>query len=109
MNIDYKIIGNRITKGRKLKNYTQENLAEYLGVSVSFVSRIERGATKLSLETLAKICTILDTSPSYILTGVVSSTDDYLKGEIADMLKDCSPSKIRLIADIIQSIVEFKE
>jgi len=109
MNIDYEIIGKQIKTGRKSKNYTQQNFAEYLGVSVSFVSRIERGATKLSLETLVKICSTLDLSLSYLLTGIISTSVDYLKGEIADILRGCSPAKIRLISDIIKAIVEFKE
>jgi hypothetical protein len=68
---------------------------------------IERGTTKVSLETLVKICTIIDISLSYILTGVVVTTEDYLNIEIADMLKDCSPSKIRLIAEIISHIIRL--
>lgn len=109
MNIDYSIIGKRIKESRKLKNYTQENLAEFLNVSDAYISRIERGTTKINLETLAKLCSILDISLSYVLTGVVYSEDDYLKSEISELLKECSSEKIKLIAEIIKPIVKYNE
>lgn len=107
MNIDYAIIGKRIKDVRKNKNKTQENLAEFLDVSTVYVSRIERGTTKVNLETLIKICEFLDVSPAYILTGSICSSEDYLRNEITDMLIGCSPEKIRLIADVIKPIIEY--
>lgn len=53
--IDYKLIGNRIKEKRKANRMTQEKLAEYLGVSVGYISQLERGITKISLDTLSKI------------------------------------------------------
>lgn len=97
MNIDYKIIGKRIKQARKDINKTQEDLAEYLEVSNSYVSRIERGTTKISLELLVKICSYLNISPSYVLTGSIYSSDDYLRNDIVNMLKGCSSDKIKLI------------
>lgn len=109
MNIDYSIIGDRIKKSRKQKNYTQENLSEYLGVSTVYVSKIERGKTKINLETLMKICNFLHITPSFLLTGCASYSEDYLQSEISDMLKTCSPSEIKLITNIIKLIVDFKK
>ena len=43
MSIDYKIIGKRIKERRKICQITQETLAEKLGVSVGYISQIERG------------------------------------------------------------------
>ena len=36
-----KLIGNRISQARNLRNLTQENLSELTGLSVSAISRIE--------------------------------------------------------------------
>ena len=49
MNVDYKLIGERIQKTRKSKGMTQDVLAEKLGVSIGYVSQVERGITKISL------------------------------------------------------------
>lgn len=108
MNLDYKLIGGRIKESRKQNNKTQDNLAEFLDVSVSYVSRIERGNTKVSLETLAKICSYLNVSIGYILEGSTINNKDYLRNDILDMLECCSPDKIKLICEVIKPIIEYK-
>ena len=109
MSIDFAVIGNRIKETRRNKSYTQENLAEYLDVSITYVSRIERGNATINLNMLSKICDYLKIAPSYLLTGCASSSEDYLRNEITDMLKDCSPEKVRLIAKVIKPIIEYNE
>lgn len=70
MNIDYKVIGNRIKQARKTTIKLKRILPNILEVSNSYVSRIERGTTKLSLELLVKICAYLNISPSYMLLAL---------------------------------------
>ncbi|WP_319403976.1 helix-turn-helix transcriptional regulator [uncultured Anaeromusa sp.] len=55
-------IGNRIKEIRKSKNITASALAEQIGVAQSFISGIETGNKKCSLETLDSICTCLNIS-----------------------------------------------
>ena len=47
MEIDYKILGERLKKSRKQKGYTQAQLAEILDISEEYLSRMEKGNTKL--------------------------------------------------------------
>ena len=67
MALDYKIIGNRIQTRRKSKGITQEKMAEDLDFSVGFISQLERGVTKPSLDSLDDIANYLDCSLSDIL------------------------------------------
>ena len=83
-------------------NRTQEHLSEFLSVSTVYVSRIERGSARINLETLVKICTFLNVSTEFILSGTICSSDNYLRNEITDMLKGCSPENIRLIVSILK-------
>lgn len=55
MTLNYKIIGSRIKIRRKMKDVTQEQMAEDLNLSVGFISQLERGICKVSLDTLANI------------------------------------------------------
>ena len=64
--MDYVKIGKRIKDVRTAKGFTQEYLAEKLGIDPSFVSRIENGHNKGSLETYINICKILDTSLDFL-------------------------------------------
>lgn len=58
--IDYKVIGGNIRRERIRKNYTQEMMAESLGISTKYISRVECGMGGLRLQTIADICNVLD-------------------------------------------------
>ena len=107
--IDYILIGKRLKKAREDKGITQEKLSEYLDVSNAYVSKIERGKTSLNLNTFSSICDYLDVSMSYVLTGSVSSSDDYMRSEISELINKCSPAKVALAAKIIKNICDFNE
>lgn len=65
--VNYYSIGDRIRERRKFLKLSQENLANEIGVSVSFISDIENGRRKMSLETMIKISIALDTSLDYLV------------------------------------------
>jgi len=65
--MDYKALGNRINKLRKQQKLTQEQFAEQVGISASFMGHVERGTRVASLETLVAICNALNVSPDYLL------------------------------------------
>ena len=100
MPIDYKIIGKRIKDQRKNLKLTQEDLAEKLELSASYQSRLERGATKISLETLVRIAEHLNVSPSLLLTGAVNTDASYLCDELNEIIKTMSSDKIKLVYEI---------
>ena len=104
MAIDYNVIGERIKLARKARNMTQETLAEKMGVSIAFLSRIERGSSQINLKRLSQICDILDTTEGAILNGVSSNSKTYLDNELSNVLKNCSAEKIKLIYDIAKII-----
>ena len=58
-NIDYILIGKRIKAARKALGMTQEKLAEELDVSIGYISQVERGVTKISLDLLGALSSIL--------------------------------------------------
>ena len=60
MSINYETLGRNLYGYRKKKKLTQEELAEQLNLSVGFISQLERGITKPSLDTLSEICSYLD-------------------------------------------------
>ncbi len=100
MALDYKLIGERLRKARIKKGYTQEKLAEVMDLSIAYVSRIENGKTRLNLKRLNEICTLLDTSESYILNGVSDNSSSYLNNELSSILQDCSSKDKELIYQI---------
>ena len=62
-------IGNRISKYRKEKSLTQEELAAKLGVSSQAVSKWENDASCPDISLLAQLCKNLGISTDELLTG----------------------------------------
>jgi transcriptional regulator with XRE-family HTH domain len=54
--------GRRLRYIRRHKDLTQEQLAEAVGISVEFLSNIERGINAPSFETLEKLAQVLQVS-----------------------------------------------
>lgn len=104
MAVDYSIIGERIKKARKEKNMTQESLAEKIGVSIAFLSRIERGNSQVNIKRLSQICKILDLTEGEILNGSSDESNSYLNNEFSRLLEDCSSEQQKLIYEIAKVI-----
>ena len=48
-------IGSKIKKYRKEKKYTLKNLSEQTGLSIGFLSQLERGITTIAIDSLANV------------------------------------------------------
>ena len=72
--VRYKKIGAKIVYYRKIRNLTQEELAEKVGITPQYLSRIENGgySKNVSLSTLMKIAGVLDVTMSQLMEGVES-------------------------------------
>ena len=65
----YITLGLKIAYYRKKRGYTQENLAEKVGISLNFLAQVEGTGTirGISLETLFKMADVLQGAPSKLL------------------------------------------
>ena|GEM_PF-4610100 len=104
-NIEHELL---MKADRKQLKLTQEDLAEKLSISASFQSRVERGATKISLELLGKFSETLNISLSELITGVVDNSDTFLNEnldeELNNITKNFSSSNKLLLLEIAKSI-----
>ena len=95
------IIGRNVAKYRSLAGMTQAQLAEQVGVSTAFISRVERGQKMMKVQTLYLIAKSLNVSCDALLGAVGSSvqleniklllsqsSSEYLAG-IERMLRVC--------------------
>ena len=72
-------IGKFIAKQRKLKELTQEELAEKLGITKNAVSKWERGLCLMDMSLLKPLSEILEVSINEILAGEKIETKDIEK------------------------------
>ena len=71
--MNYKDLGARVKRLRRELNITQEQLAEKVGISTSFLGHIERGTRVASLETFVALCNALNVSADYLLQSSITS------------------------------------
>lgn len=76
--LDYTKMGMRIREARKVKGWSQDELAKKCGISMSFLGHIERGTRIMSLETFVSICGALAADADELLWGVAHPTDSRL-------------------------------
>ena len=107
MNVDYFAIGQRIKQVRRDRGMTQERLAEALSVSVGYISQIERGVTKISLETLAAVAACLACDLSELATGVAVTQEHYLDRELAQLTARMDGRQKKLLHDLARLILKY--
>ena len=69
-------LGANLASRRKARKWSQEELAERLGVATETISRFERGATLPSLVTLQRLGQVLKTSVASLIAESSSAPDD---------------------------------
>ena len=94
-------IGRRIQISREDAGLTQEQLAEQLGLSPQFISIIERGSAGASLETIVKLCGVLDVSSDWILLGKRETpTAQSIAARLSPLTEEQLVAADRLVADL---------
>lgn len=82
-------LGALISKSRKNKNYTKEDLAEKLGVNVATISKWEKNVVKPSFSNLILITKVLDLTFDELILGheINKANKKQSDEELADILK----------------------
>ena len=100
--MDYYAIGQRIRKIRKAQGFSQETLAEQAGISVTHMSHIETGNTKLSLPVLVDLAEILDVRTDDLLYDEIFAERSSTIDEIVQILNTCTVQQLKIIKNILK-------
>jgi len=99
-----KQIGLCVKHIRKMRNMTQEQLAESADLSVTFISNIENGKISISAETVIRLSVALKVSSDRLL-NIGSEKDE---NSIADFIKEYTADETELLLEIIELIIKLK-
>lgn len=106
MKLNYKVVGKRIRICRMNKNITQEQLAFQVNTSAAYISNIERGIKKPSLQKLVQIAEVLGVTVNdfiYNSTEAVILSDNF---ELTEMLSEYTPESQRLLIKSLITIIK---
>lgn len=113
--INDKVIGYRIQSIRLQKKMSQADLVSMLDVSVSYVSRIERGKIRLNIERLIEISLLLNISVSDLLDGSFDSNtitscnskDSSEKERLLLLINTATPRALQLMLELCESVYKL--
>lgn len=95
-----------IQKHRNAKGYTQQEVAEKLGITLKSVSYFECGLTYPSQENIFKLAEFLDMSLDEFVFSRTRFNDMVDMGEVNGMLNALSADDQELVIDIVKATCE---
>ena len=102
--LDLQLIGSRIKSVRASRGMSQADLAVKASVSLPLISNIERGKTRMQLETFVKVAEALQVSADHLLRADVPEVRTIYQGELAEVLDGCSASEMEAILNIVREV-----
>ena len=96
-----KVLGEIFKEYRVKNKLTQEKIAEKLGISVKYISRIENGTGGVKVETLVNYMNILGISPNVIFEKLIVNDDLKLQMELSQKSSKLSDEKLSFIISVI--------
>lgn len=104
-----KLLGRRINAARKDRGITSERLSELCNINDTYMRQIESGAKIPSLPVFVTICKELRVSTSYLLADVLEGSGATDLDELTDLLKNATPSQIRMMTAMIRAALGATE
>lgn len=109
-NLDYVMIGRRIRSSRRDVGMTQEQLAEECKCTSRYLSTIENGKKRPSLELLTRISTVLDVSIDSFLFDSQMSYSGYLVNTVlSQKIKMLDKTHLIYLEKTINNLLELQE
>lgn len=106
MGLDYRAIGLRVREKRQNKKISQSDLANRIGVSNPHISNIERGKTKVSLQTLVDIANALETTLDELVCDNVSEAKGIIVKDLSEEIETCTAEEVRIVFNVVKTLIQ---
>lgn len=102
-------VGNRIKEFRTKSGFTQTNIAEFLEVDQSFISKVEKGERTLTADMVEKLSVLFGIQPKDLIDGTDAQllTYAFRSSDITpdDMKTICAINRIALNSAFLDAIL----
>ena len=99
-------VGQRLKELRKNHNFTQKQIADYLGFKQTQIAKLENNTRTLKSSSLNKLCELYNCTSEYILTGIGEYSKEEYKFRGS---KDLDLNTLANMNRIIRNIRELTE
>lgn len=107
-NIKLLQLGERIREERNKRQLTQENLAEKLDVSASYVGQIERGERNPTLNTLILIANSFDVTVDYLLRDSLTALDYSTDEDWMRLTQRKTSEEKKILIEVIEAFDRYR-
>lgn len=105
--IDYKLIGARVKALRQARGVTQEALAEQIDITPVYLSKIENGHVRPTLDLLDALCTVLQGDLDTLFSGVSPSAPNYQNERVLELLQRLSPQVKPIALSLLEQLTNL--
>ena len=106
--LDYRIIGGRLKAQRKGSGLTQEEVAERANITVVYLSKIENGHVRPTLDLLCQICEIVGLDLGGLFSNVSTRSAVYQNERVVQLFNACAPEVKPIAIELLAKLSELK-
>jgi transcriptional regulator with XRE-family HTH domain len=99
------LVGKRIRSLRKIKDLSQEKLAEKADISSKYLGEIERGRSNLTIDIMEKLSAALEVNLVDLFDSQHESSRAILKQRIHSLIQEANDKELKIIFRILKSIL----
>ena len=96
-----KFIGQVLKEYRVKNKFTQERVAERLGISVKYIARIENGTGGVKVETLVNYMNILGISPNVIFEKLITNRSLKNQMELSGKARTLTDEELKFVISVV--------
>ena len=99
----FETFGADVQQAREAVKISRRELAEKDGLSITHMSNIENGHSKLSLPMAVALANVLSVSVDEFLCDSVIHSKEVFSHEVQMLLEDCDDYEIRILTDLLKA------
>lgn len=103
--MELKSLGVRIQQYRKALGLTQEDIADRMGCSLTYISKLENGKASCNLERLFELSNLLKCDAADLLLGINMGSSQYLDPELGQMIAQLNPNDKELLCAMMEVMI----
>lgn len=103
--MELKSLGVRIQQYRKALGLTQEDIADRMGCSLTYISKLENGKASCNLERLFELSNLLKCDAADLLLGINMGSSQYLDHELGQMIAQLTPNDKELLCAMMEVMI----
>ena len=100
------LLGKRIRYLRRVKELSQENLAEKANISSKYLGEIERGQANLTIDITEQLAAALKMEMAELFDYQHEADSKHLKTRINTLVREATGEELKLIYRILKSVMK---